>query len=100
MACPWARAECRCLLCPPHQQQYTDNSSHSRNNSTSTQHKVSHCMPAFCRYFLSLCLLLTTFPLLLTAANSMGWINKCIVVSGLTKSFFSVPNISIKIPKV
>ena len=37
---------------------------------------------------------------LLTAANSMSWINKCIVVSGLTKSFFSVPNISIKIPKV
>lgn len=96
MACLWARAACPSLLCPLHQQQYTDNSSHSRNNSNSTQHKVSHCMPPLSAdTFSLLCLFLTTFPPHWSQFTRL--ITKCTVVSGLTKSFFSVSNISIVI---
>ncbi len=96
MACRWARAVCRCLHCPPHQQQYTDNNSPNSNSSNSTQHKVSHCMPPpLSADTFSLCLFLTTFPPHCSQLQKL--ITKCIVVSDLTKSFFSVSNISIVI---
>ena len=58
------------------------------------QSESLHASSAFCRHFLSLSLL-TRFPPHCSQLQKL--ITKCIVVSDLTKSFFSVSNISIVI---